>query len=645
MVWPFRFAEASKLVVLKEARVWQEPSFVVEVDLVRVLQFIESTNMSPRGKAKAKQESDENGREKRVRESRNVKATSYKDLSDSEEEKPVRRRKKKDSESESMSEDERPKKRVAKGRRASARSRKDESDSEEVSDYVSEESSGEDSKKKRKSGRKPARSLRAPARKASYKDLSDSEDDSNEDDEEEEEEEEDFDSSSEKEEKSKEKRKRGRPAKNVKKSKEESDSGSEGAEEEEEEEEEEEDGEEEDEKEEGDAKGAKEVKPAKKSVTESSTDSKSKGKDESVDKTETEKKDVKPRPEHELSEEGEEDDEEDDDEEKSEGEESKSKKKESKEEESGPNKRGRPAKTKEEKEEEEPEAKKAKVADKPAMNKTDSDYGSIDFSSEAKTKEGNKWNLKISSWNVAGLKAWLKKSGLEFIKHENPDILCLQETKCSEKKLPPEAKVDGYHTYWLSGEKEGYAGVALLSKTKPIEVKYGLEKPELDNDGRVITAEFDKFFVVNVYVPNAGQGLKTLPRRLEWDPVFRAHLKSLDEKKPVILCGDLNVAHNEIDLSNPKTNVKNAGFTPQEREGMTQLLKEGFVDTFRNLYPDKTGAYSFWTYMGNARSRNVGWRLDYFITSERFLSNVCDNVMRSEVYGSDHCPITLFVHV
>jgi len=274
------------------------------------------------------------------------------------------------------------------------------------------------------------------------------------------------------------------------------------------------------------------------------------------------------------------------------------------------------------------------------------DLSKLDFECSRTTADGDKWNYKISSWNVAGLRACVKKDGLKYIEKESPDIICLQETKCPEKKLPPEVKLPGYHTYGVSGEKDGYAGVALYSKEKPIEVKYGLNIAKHDNEGRVITAEYEKFYVVGTYVPNAGQGLKTLPKRLEWNKDFLKYLKDLDEKKPVILCGDLNVAHHEIDLANPATNTKHAGFTKEEREGMTQMLKEGnFVDSFRHLYPDEKGAYTFWSFMGNARSRNTGWRLDYFILSERLLPSLCDNVIRRQVGGSDHCPITLFLHV
>ncbi|XP_065226891.1 exodeoxyribonuclease [Planococcus citri] len=279
------------------------------------------------------------------------------------------------------------------------------------------------------------------------------------------------------------------------------------------------------------------------------------------------------------------------------------------------------------------------------LNQVSSDLDSLVVTNTKCTADGKSSNFKIASWNVAGLRAWIKKNGLDYIKKEQADIVCLQETKCSESKLPPEAKVKGYHTYWCSGIKEGYAGVALYSKEKPLNVKYGLGKQEYDSEGRLITAEYEKFYVVAIYVPNAGQGLKNLSKRMQWDIDFRNYLKSLDEKKPVLICGDMNVSHQAIDLANPKTNTKSPGFTQEERDGMTELLEAGFVDSFRNLYPEKTGAYTYWTYFANARKRNVGWRLDYFIVSKRFVDNVCDNVIRSEVYGSDHCPIVLFASV
>ncbi|GFS36863.1 DNA-(apurinic or apyrimidinic site) lyase [Trichonephila inaurata madagascariensis] len=273
------------------------------------------------------------------------------------------------------------------------------------------------------------------------------------------------------------------------------------------------------------------------------------------------------------------------------------------------------------------------------------DVTALDFGNESKTADGKAWNLKMASWNINGIRAWLEKNGMSYLHHEKPDILCLQETKCSDDKLPPEVNVEGYHSYWLSGDKDGYSGVGLLSKQKPLSVQYGIEMEKHDNEGRVITAEYDEFYLVATYVPNAGRGLVRLDYRQEWDKDLLTYLKKLDEKKPVVLCGDLNVAHEEIDLANPKTNKKNAGFTKEEREGFSTLLSEGFVDTFRHLYPDEKGAYTFWTYMMNARAKNVGWRLDYFVVSKRFVNNICDSIIRKDVYGSDHCPICLFLNV
>ncbi|XP_018323973.1 DNA-(apurinic or apyrimidinic site) lyase isoform X2 [Agrilus planipennis] len=284
----------------------------------------------------------------------------------------------------------------------------------------------------------------------------------------------------------------------------------------------------------------------------------------------------------------------------------------------------------------------------PLKNKTDSSFGDIDFDCTRKAPSGQEWNIKIASWNVDGLRAWCKKDGIKYVEHEKPDILCLQETKCSSEQLPEDiSNLDEYnYKYWQSSnEKGGYAGVGVLSKTEPLSVSYGINNESHDEEGRCITTEYEKFYLVCVYVPNAGRKLVTLPKRLEWNESFKNYIKDLDKKKPVIICGDMNVAHNEIDIANPKSNTKNAGFTKEEREGMTDFLGEGFVDTYRELYPDNEGAYTFWTYMTNARSKNVGWRLDYFIVSSRFMENVCDNIIRNEVYGSDHCPITLFIAV
>ncbi|KAG6803654.1 hypothetical protein HZU73_01032 [Apis mellifera caucasica] len=294
---------------------------------------------------------------------------------------------------------------------------------------------------------------------------------------------------------------------------------------------------------------------------------------------------------------------------------------------------------------EEPSAKRAKTDVKSIINKTDTDLNEINFDCLKLNATGNKYNLKISSWNVSGIRAVIKKNGIKYIAKEDADIVALQETKCDSNKLPEEIKLNGYHYYFLESKKSGYCGVALFTKEKPIDVKYGLNNSEFDNEGRLITAEYLNFYLINVYVPNAGQKLVTLPKRLKWNEIFKTYVRNLDEKKPVIICGDMNVAHKEIDLRNPKTNIKNAGFTIEERDGMTDFLATGFVDTFRALYPDKTDAYTFWSYFANARSKNIGWRLDYFLVSERIKDNVCDNVIRDKVYGSDHCPIVLYINI
>ncbi|KAK2578057.1 hypothetical protein KPH14_008472 [Odynerus spinipes] len=292
----------------------------------------------------------------------------------------------------------------------------------------------------------------------------------------------------------------------------------------------------------------------------------------------------------------------------------------------------------------EPVAKRAKTESKPAMNRTNTNLDEIDFDCHKLNAEGMKYNMKISTWNVSGIRAVIKKNGMDYIVRENADIVALQETKCDKNKLPSEVKVPGYHYYYEDSKKPGYCGVALYTKQKPLNVKYGLNNAKFDGEGRLITAEYQKFFLVNVYVPNAGAKVVNLPKRLEWNEAFKCFVKELDKKKPVIVCGDMNVAHQEIDLTNPQSNSKNAGFTKEEREGMTDFLAQGFVDTFRMLYPNKTGAYTFWSYFANARSKNIGWRLDYFLVSEHIRNKVCDNVIRSNVYGSDHCPVVLFIH-
>lgn len=270
----------------------------------------------------------------------------------------------------------------------------------------------------------------------------------------------------------------------------------------------------------------------------------------------------------------------------------------------------------------------------------------LDFSAgDFTTADSKTWNIKVSSWNVNGLRAWMKKGGIEYVVKENPDIFCLQETKCSEKAIPAEASISGYHVYWLSGDTEGYSGVGLFSKAKPLSVKYGIDVDKHDKEGRVITAEYEKFYLVGAYVPNAGKKLVRLDYRQTWDEDFRKYLKNLDDKKPVVLCGDLNVSHKEIDLARPKNNHRNAGFTDEEREGFTELLDSGFTDAYRHFYPDKANAYTFWTFMMNSRAKDVGWRLDYFAVSNKLVENLRDCIIRKSVMGSDHCPIVLLLSV
>ncbi|XP_022081711.1 uncharacterized protein LOC110974410 isoform X2 [Acanthaster planci] len=265
------------------------------------------------------------------------------------------------------------------------------------------------------------------------------------------------------------------------------------------------------------------------------------------------------------------------------------------------------------------------------------------YTTDKKSVEENEANLKIASWNIAGLQAWIKKDGMSYIKKEDPDIFFVMETKVDSESVPSSAKVEGYHTYWLGAtSKKGYSGTGLYTKKEPISVKYGIGVEKHDEEGRVITAEYDDFYFVGAYVPNSGRGLTRLEYRQEWDKDFTEYLAKLDETKPVIYCGDLNVAHEEIDLKNPKNNHnKTPGFTDEEREGFSALLNKGFVDSFRHLYPDREYAYSFWTYMGNCRAKNVGWRLDYFVISKRLVPKLCDTGMRTWIKGSDHCPIVL----
>ncbi|MEA5136265.1 MAG: exodeoxyribonuclease III [Candidatus Fimivivens sp.] len=246
--------------------------------------------------------------------------------------------------------------------------------------------------------------------------------------------------------------------------------------------------------------------------------------------------------------------------------------------------------------------------------------------------------MRLISWNVNGLRACLQKGFSDFLDNSGADVVCLQETKLQQP--PADLNLSGWHTYWNYAEKKGYSGTAIFSRKEPLSVTYGPGEM-FDNEGRVITAEYDDFYLVNVYTPNSKRELERLDYRCVWEDGFRQYLLTLDAIKPVVLCGDLNVAHKEIDLKNPKTNTKNAGFTPQEREKMTFLLEAGFTDSFRHLYPDKTDAYTWWSYMFKAREKNAGWRIDYFITSRRFADRIEDSVIYAEILGSDHCPVGL----
>ncbi len=249
--------------------------------------------------------------------------------------------------------------------------------------------------------------------------------------------------------------------------------------------------------------------------------------------------------------------------------------------------------------------------------------------------------MKLISWNVNGLRAVINKGFENFFDEIDADIFCIQETKMQKDQIDDNMKriFEGYYSYWNSAIKKGYSGTAVFSKTEPINVTYGIGIEEHDKEGRVITLEYEDFYLVNCYTPNSKRELERLEYRMIWENEFRNYLTSLNKIKPVILCGDLNVAHEEIDLKNPKTNRRNAGFTDEEREKMTELLKSGFTDSFRYLYPNKTECYSWWSYMGHAREKNVGWRIDYFIISKTIEEKVKDSYIYSNVMGSDHCPV------
>ena len=251
--------------------------------------------------------------------------------------------------------------------------------------------------------------------------------------------------------------------------------------------------------------------------------------------------------------------------------------------------------------------------------------------------------MKLISWNVNGLRAVIKKGFFDFFEEQDADIFCIQETKMQKEQA--DFGFPGYYEYWNCAEKKGYSGTLILTKNKPISATYGIGIERHDKEGRVITLEFDKFYMVNCYTPNSKRELERLDYRQEWEDDFRNYLIELDKNKPVILCGDLNVAHKEIDLKNPKTNRHNAGFTDEERNKMTELLKNNFIDTFRYLYPNKTDSYTWWSYMGMARAKNIGWRIDYFITSKCLAKRISESTIHADVMGSDHCPIELDIEI
>ncbi len=251
--------------------------------------------------------------------------------------------------------------------------------------------------------------------------------------------------------------------------------------------------------------------------------------------------------------------------------------------------------------------------------------------------------MRLISWNVNGIRACINKGFENFFKEVDADIFCIQETKCQEGQIELEFK--GYKSYWNSAQKKGYSGTAIFTKIEPISVTYGIGKPEHDTEGRIITLEYEKFYLVNNYTPNSKRELERLEYRQQWEDEIREYLLHLNEKKPVIMCGDLNVAHKEIDLKNPKNNRRNAGFTDEERNKMTQLLQAGFTDSFRYLYPQKEQAYTWWSYMGHAREKNVGWRIDYFIVSKQVEQQIKEATIYSQIMGSDHCPVGLEINL
>lgn len=252
--------------------------------------------------------------------------------------------------------------------------------------------------------------------------------------------------------------------------------------------------------------------------------------------------------------------------------------------------------------------------------------------------------MKLISWNVNGLRAVMRKMDfLSYLKKEDADIICLQETKIQDGQV--DLQPEGYHVYWNYAVKKGYSGTAVFSKQEPLQVIYGIGVEEHDQEGRVITLEFENVFVMTVYTPNSRRGLERIDYRMQWEEALLSYILELDQKKPVILCGDLNVAHQEIDLKNPKANRNNAGFSDQERGAFTRFLEAGFVDSFRHVYPDLEGAYSWWSYRAGARDRNIGWRIDYFVVSERLKEQIEDASISADVMGSDHCPVELIINI
>ncbi|MBR1535112.1 MAG: exodeoxyribonuclease III [Ruminococcus sp.] len=251
--------------------------------------------------------------------------------------------------------------------------------------------------------------------------------------------------------------------------------------------------------------------------------------------------------------------------------------------------------------------------------------------------------MKFISWNVNGLRAVVTKGFADIFKELDADFFCLQETKLQEGQI--DLSFDGYESYWNYAEKKGYSGTAIFTRHTPLSVSYGLGIEEHDHEGRVITLEYEDFYLVTVYTPNSQDGLKRLDYRMKWEDDFLGYIRSLDEKKPVVYCGDLNVAHTEIDLKNPKSNRKNAGFTDEEREKMSVVLSAGFTDTWRSLNPDVEGVYSWWSYRFNARKNNAGWRIDYFIVSDRIVDKITDATIHTDIFGSDHCPVELDINI